>query len=90
MSPAGIYDMSAYKENPVYIAFKYVGNAEKTTTFQIDNIQLGDNVSVEATSVFKEDFENGTDAWKEQIIQGDFTWTAKDFSNNHYVQVHCQ
>lgn len=86
MSPAGIYDMSAYKENPVYIAFKYVGNAEKTTTFQIDNIQLGDNVSVEATSVFKEDFENGTDAWKEQIIQGDFTWTAKDFSNNHYVQ----
>lgn len=86
MSPAGIYDMSAYKENPIYIAYKYVGDANKTTTFQIDNIQLGDNVSVEATSVYKEDFENGTDAWEEQIIQGDFKWTPKDYGDNHYVQ----
>ncbi|CDC98424.1 uncharacterized protein BN576_00742 [Alistipes sp. CAG:268] len=39
---AGICDMSAYKSDAVYIAFRYQGNgAEKrTTTYQVDNVKV--------------------------------------------------
>jgi hypothetical protein len=42
---SGLTDLSAYESNNVYIAFKYIGSkaANKTTTFQIDNIKLFEN-----------------------------------------------
>lgn len=42
---SGLTDLSAYNSNNVYIAFKYIGSkaANKTTTFQIDNIKLFEN-----------------------------------------------
>jgi hypothetical protein len=42
---SGLTDVSAFESNNVYIAFKYIGSkaANKTTTFQIDNIKLFEN-----------------------------------------------
>lgn len=42
---SGLIDLSAYESSTVYIAFKYIGSkaANKTTTFQIDNIKLFEN-----------------------------------------------
>lgn len=42
---SGATDLSAFESNNVYIAFKYIGSkpANKTTTFQIDNIKLFEN-----------------------------------------------
>lgn len=86
MSPAGSYDMSAFKGSPIHIAFKYIGNAKQTTTFQLDNIQLGDKVDVAMTDTYLMNFEAGADDWKTQIVKGTTNWTQKTFNNNSYMQ----
>ncbi|MDL2247478.1 DUF5017 domain-containing protein [Bacteroides sp. OttesenSCG-928-J23] len=86
MSPAGVFSMEAYKANPFYIAFKYIGDAARTTTFQIDNIQLGDKVDIITTDVVKEDFEGETITYENKQVKGTYTWTAKNFGGNNYYQ----
>ena len=53
--------MSAYKKN-INIAFKYTGSGsnKQTTTYQIDNLYLGDDNAVKASDVLKEGFESVT------------------------------
>lgn len=91
---AGLMDMSAYKKN-INIAFKYTGsgNNDQTTTYQIDNLYLGDDNAVKAISVFKEDFESVTEnvkvegnGWNNFVEKGTKTWIGKG-SNNKYVQM---
>ncbi len=88
MSPAGCYDMSAFKETPIYLAFKYIGDKDRTTTFQLDNIQLGDNVDIVTDETYKADFEGDTElgGWTQQIVKGTYTWALKSYSGNKYVQ----
>lgn len=97
---AGLMDMSAYKKN-INIAFKYVGsgNNSKTTTYQIDNLYLGDDNAVKATTVFKEDFEgcgvSAENTSKLLVLEGwlnteaDKQWMATYYKNdkNSYAQV---
>ncbi|MDE5638789.1 MAG: DUF5017 domain-containing protein, partial [Odoribacter sp.] len=92
---AGLMDMSAYKKN-INIAFKYTGsgNNKQTTTYQIDNLYLGDDNAVKATNVFKEDFESVTkdadvalSGWKNFKEKGTKTWIGKEYSGNKYVQM---
>lgn len=95
---AGLMDMSAYKKN-INIAFKYTGSGtgKKTTTYQIDNLYLGDDNAVKETSVFKEDFETCEleTGNKPKVIalngwlntKAEQQWKATQFSNNIYAQV---
>jgi len=95
---AGLMDMSAYKKN-INIALKYTGsgNNAKTTTYQIDNLYLGDDNAVKATDVFKEDFETcelEADNKPKVIALADWLntkadqqWMATQFSGNIYAQV---
>ncbi len=92
---AGLMDMSAYKKN-INIAFKYTGsgNNKQTTTYQIDNLYLGDDNAVKASDVFEEDFESVTkdadvalSGWTNFKEKGTKTWIGKDYSGNKYVQM---
>jgi len=62
---AGVYDLSAYKDNNFHIAFRYAGDdtADKTTTYQIDNIQVGGESDIIKTGLYSEDFSGGIDNW---------------------------
>lgn len=90
---AGICDMGAYKSESVYVAFRYRGDAadSKTTTYYIDNIQLGqDVVSVTENKLFEETFEaDNFDMWHLVKAAGEDAkqWTLKKFSNNLYAQI---
>lgn len=88
---AGVCDMSAFKNAPVYIAFRYVGDAaeNKTTTYQIDNIQLGqDVVTVDKTPLLSDTFE---DLGKWNLVKAagedNYQWTIKNYSGNNYAQI---
>lgn len=95
---AGLMDMSDYKKN-INIAFKYTGsgNNKQTTTYQIDNLYLGDDNAVRATNVFKEDFETceleSNNKPKVIALSGwlntkaDQQWMATQYSGNIYAQV---
>ncbi len=95
---AGLMDMSVYKKN-INIAFKYVGsgNNKQTTTYQIDNLYLGDDNAVKEASIFKEDFEGCELAAsnKPKVIaltgwlntKADKQWMATYYDNNVYAQV---
>ena len=57
-----------WKAESVYVAFRYQGNAadNKTTTYYIDNIQLGqDVVTVTDNDLFEETFDaDNFDKWQ--------------------------
>lgn len=90
---AGICDMSAYKAESVYVAFRYQGNAadNKTTTYYIDNIQLGqDVVTVTDNDLFEETFDaDNFDKWQLVKAAGEDNkqWAIKKYSENLYAQV---
>lgn len=94
-SIAGLADMSGY-EGKVYIAFKYTGsgNNGKTTTYQIDNMFVGDQVPVSKTVVMNEKFDDVTanadvalPEWVNFTEKGTKrTWQGKEFGGNKYVQ----
>jgi len=89
--PAGVCDMSAYKSESVYVAFRYQGNADeqKTTTYYIDNIQLGETgvVTVAAKELFADTFES-LDKWTLVKVAGedDKQWKLTTYSGNSYAQ----
>lgn len=92
---AGVADMSGY-DGKIFIAFKYSGSGTdgKTTTYQLDNVYVGDNVPVNTTEVFKEDFENVTPNadvdlpdWTNFTEKGTKrTWQGKSYGDNKYIQ----
>lgn len=94
-SIAGLADMSGY-EGKVYIAFKYTGsgNNGKTTTYQIDNMFVGDQAPVSKTVVMNEKFDEVTPnadvalpEWVNFTEKGTKrTWQGKEFGGNKYVQ----
>lgn len=94
--PAGIMDLSTYKTS-VRIAFKYTGdgNNNKTTTYQIDNIQIGESVSVTENTLLVENFEGTTPkeviqltGWKNDANVGDANlWKGNQYNNNKSAQV---
>ena len=92
---AGLMDMSAYKKN-INIAFKYTGSGsnKQTTTYQIDNLYLGDDNAVKASDVLKEGFESVTkdadvvlSGWTNFKEKGTKTWTGNEYSGNKYIQM---
>lgn len=94
--PAGILDLSAYKTT-VHIAFKYTGdgNNNKTTTYQIDNLQIGENIGVTETILLAEDFETTThkatiqltDWTNSSATEGANLWKGYNFDNNKSAQI---
>lgn len=94
-SIAGLADMSGY-EGKVYIAFKYTGSGTggKTTTYQIDNMFVGDQSPVTKTVVMNEKFDEVTanadvalPEWVNFTEKGTKrTWQGKEFGGNKYVQ----
>ncbi len=79
----GIADLSSYQENPVYIAFKYVGNSDDaTTTFEVDNVQVNSDseLSYSESVTYEKDFtENNIDDWTNVIVQGSEEWEATSY-----------
>ncbi len=88
MSPAGIADMSDYIGSKVYLAFKYIGDSANsmTTTFQIDNIELGDTSTLALTETYSEDFEDGL-VWTSQTTKGTYSWSQATYNNNGYTNI---
>ena len=94
-SVAGIADMSGY-DGKIFIAFKYTGSGTggKTTTYQIDNVFVGDNAPVNKSELLNEDFEEVTPNadvnlpdWTNFTEKGTKkTWQGKSFGDNKYVQ----
>ena len=94
-SIAGMVDMKGY-ENKVYIAFKYTGSGtgKKTTTYQIDNVFVGDQPSVTKNLVVDEKFDGvkGNEdvklpEWVNFTEKGTKrTWQGKSYGDNKYVQ----
>lgn len=84
---SGLYDMSGFKSKPITIAFKYTGDGAnlQTTTYQIDNVQVGGAVDVISTEVFSEPFTD-LSAWGNILVQGTKTWLSKSYSGNYYTQ----
>ncbi len=87
LSPAGVMDMSAYVGKKIYVAFKYIGDASHTTTFQLDNVEFGESSSVVVAETFIEGFDTEDNGWSNQTISGDLEWVFKEYSNNGYMQV---
>lgn len=65
---AGTYSLAGYEGKTVRIAFKYSGNgaAEKTTTYQIDNVVVGKDIpkAVAVTPRFKLFMADRDKSWK--------------------------
>lgn len=65
---AGTYSLAGYEGKTVRIAFKYAGNgaAEKTTTYQIDNVVVGKDIpkAVAVTPRFKLFMADRDKSWK--------------------------
>ena len=82
---AGMLDMSGYKDNNVRVAFRYAGDANnsKTSTYQIDNVQLGDDTDIAVQTVFAEGFENGLDAWDNITLSGTKAWSVTSYQNDY-------
>ncbi len=51
MAPAGTLDLSSYVGKDIYIAFKYVGSKDLSTTIQLDNIKVSHELTVTESSV---------------------------------------
>ncbi len=86
---AGAADLSSYKEAPVYVAFKYNGdkNAGTTTTYQIDNVKIGDNAIVSKISVFAENFSSDLDNWTSVNLRGDKAWKVSEYGGAKRVEM---
>lgn len=85
---AGLLDMSAFKEKPINIAFKYSGDGanNKTTTYQIDNVQVGGDVTVSATQVYTEPFTSDISTWGNVLVKGTKVWQSRVYSGDYYAQ----
>lgn len=85
---AGEANLDMYKSNPIHIAFKYSGDklSDKTTTYQIDNVQIGDNAVVDKTDIYTNDFSAGIDDWKNISVQGTKLWKKSEYNGNHRVE----
>ncbi len=79
---AGVYDLSAYTDNSFHIAFRYAGdsNNAQTTTYQVDNVQVGNDNTVVKKVAFTEDFASGLGSWSNITVQGSKAWTVSSFS----------
>ncbi|MCA1745204.1 MAG: DUF5017 domain-containing protein [Bacteroidales bacterium] len=80
---AGVYDMSSFQEKPFRVAFRYAGDAnnDKTTTYQIDNFQIGNENTVIEKDIFSDDYSGGLDKWSNISVQGDAAWRTSDYND---------
>ena len=85
---AGVLDMSAYQTNNFRVAFRYAGNGPdgKTTTIQLDNVEIGDESSVTTNVLFSESFNAGLDAWHKQTVQGTKEWRVTSYSGSYRAE----
>lgn len=94
LSPAGIGTLTFAEGSAkkVYVAFRYTGNStDATTTFQIDNVQLGDVVDVVATEVYSTGFGETNEGWAmfntSNTTDSAMNWFAKSYSGDYYMQM---
>ena len=92
MSPAGVATLNFAEASAkkVYIAFRYTGaDPDSTTTFQVDNIQLGDVVDVVATEVYKFSFpDKSLGDWTAVNAKGeDKDWYASAYGVTPYASI---
>lgn len=91
---AGQMSLASYKEK-IYVAFKYTGSGidnAKTTTFQIDNVFIGEGEVNNYQALF-EAFEGVTvnsaaevAGWLNYTEKGNRDWQGKSFGGNAYLQ----
>ncbi|MBP5365211.1 MAG: choice-of-anchor J domain-containing protein [Bacteroidales bacterium] len=94
MQLAGVIDMADFVSDNLYIAFKYLGDGTnaKTTTYQIDDVCVGDNVAYSPKVLFAEDFttNNTLDALKTAgwtNLEAEKNWQVKTYNDNNYLQM---
>ncbi|GLB48476.1 DUF5689 domain-containing protein [Neptunitalea lumnitzerae] len=87
---SGDYDLSAYAGQTIYVGFRYVGgNSGVTSTYQIDNVFIGESTSGGGTgggggtgAVFSDDFASGTLAnWTAYSVAGAQAWYYTTYGN---------
>lgn len=83
MAPAGTFELKDYEGKSVCVAFKYVGNGEdkKSTTYQLDNIIVGNDIPVlvksEPQYAFYEKSAKGWDVVSDEDV---FVLTPDDYT----------
>lgn len=92
MYVAGLMDLAGYKQNTFRVAFRYTGDASdannlKTTTYQIDNVQIGAETTVvsESLSDFADAFSVGLGNWTLASVQGGNNWAEGTFNQQKYM-----
>ena len=89
--PSGTIDLSSFS-GLGYIGFQYIGdNIVNTTTYQIDNIVIGD---IPILPGFDENFESISTSgsfslagWENIATVGTELWEGRSFSDNSYPQI---
>lgn len=96
---SGNVDISSYS-GIGYIGFQYIGDDnDNTTTYQIDNVNIGDEIIIvpptcEVENSINEDFESldafesvDLECWDNVTTVGEEAWEGREFSNNLYAQI---
>ncbi len=86
MAPTGLMDLSDYVGKKIYVAFKYSGDTSKTTTFQIDNIELGETSSIVEDITLSEVFAESLDGWDNQTLAGTLAWSQASYGSDSYAK----
>lgn len=96
---SGTVDLSDYDGEEGYIGFQYIGdNSTNTTTYQLDNVAIGEEppVNCDPVNSLNEDFESiatgggvtfTLDCWSNIAVEGSELWQGRDFSDNAYPQI---
>ncbi len=86
LSPAGLMDLSDYVGKKIYVAFKYVGSSSLTTTFQIDNIELGESTTVAESVTLSQVFADSEDDWTLESVSGTLAWSQASYGSDSYMK----
>ncbi|MFR9602390.1 MAG: choice-of-anchor J domain-containing protein [Rikenellaceae bacterium] len=86
LSPSGLMDMSDYVGKKFYVAFKYVGSSTLTTTFQIDNIELGESSTVAENITLSQSFVSSEDDWTLESVSGTLAWSQASYGSDSYMK----
>lgn len=86
LSPSGLMNMSDYVGKKFYVAFKYVGSSSLTTTFQIDNIELGENSTVADNVTLSQSFASSQEDWTLETLSGTLAWSQASYGSDSYMK----
>ncbi|MBN2683271.1 MAG: choice-of-anchor J domain-containing protein [Bacteroidales bacterium] len=86
-------DLSAYKTNGVYIAFKYTGSSTDGKTWEVDDIKIDEPTTVElvyATLPHTKDFADNSltsGGWTNPIVTGTTNWFVAELGGDYFAKI---